>query len=339
MKTQNLISKNQPSRRDFLKIVAFSGLALGLGTGVTRRWLALQSTATVEDTRLLMGTVVHLALYAPDANSGQEALQAVYAEMERLIAIFDHRHVDSPLARLNRSGVLENSPLELVEVVRRACQFGDLTAGAFDISVKPVLDARHAGQPVSPQLKALVDYRNILINTSEIRLLLPGMALTLDGLAKGRVIDATVDVLRNSGYPNVLVEAGGDLSASGSHEDGKPWEIGIRNPRAGKSGGLFTTVQVTKRAMATSGDYQNSFSPDFRQNHIIDPSSGDSPSVLASASVLAANAMDADALSTALMVLGPQKGLALVERLSGIEALLIGKDMTPYRSTGFPFGS
>jgi thiamine biosynthesis lipoprotein len=339
MKTQNFNSKNPVARRDFLKIVAISGLAVGLGTGITRRWLEMGPVAAIEDTRFLMGTLVHLTLYTPDTVSGQEALQSVYTEMERLVAIFDHRRLDSPLARLNQAGKLENSPSELVEVIRYACQFGDFTGGAFDISVKPVLDALQEGQPVSPKLKALVDYRNIIINTNNIRLLLPGMAITLDGLAKGRVIDAAVKVLRNAGYPNVLVEAGGDLSASGSHGDGMPWEIGIRNPRAGSSGDLFTTIQINKRAMATSGDYQNSFSPDFQQNHIIDPGSGDSPQTLASASVLASNAMEADALSTSLMVLGPQNGLALVNRLSSVEALLIGKDLTSYRSPGFPFGS
>lgn len=336
MADPNLLEHQTISRRGFLKIVAACGLSVGLGASLSRHWLIINSGVTVQETRLLMGTIINLTIFADDLEAGQAAIQATFTEMERLIQILDHRRQTSALGQLNQQGLLMDAPPELVEVLHKALEIGELTGGAFDVTIKPILDAYSSGNSVTRQLRRLVDFRQIAIMDRQVRMGQIGMAISLDGLAKGRIVDGGVAVLRRLGFENILVEAGGDLVAQGSRFDGKPWEIGILSPRTDCQPGTISTVPVRDLAVATSGDYLNSFTSDFSLNHIIDPRTLKSPAELASATVIAPTAMDADALSTALMVLGPSNGLSLVDRLSKVEALLISKEMDIYRSTGFP---
>lgn len=318
------------SRRQFLQITAVAGSLLA-GGQVLRHLQRLQPV-TVRQTRLLMGTVVNLALVVADEAEGEATIAATLAEMERLISLFDHRQPDSPLAILNREGVLLNAPPDLVDVVAHALTYGDITGGAFDISVKPLLDAYRIGGD-GAVARPLVDYRQILVSGSDICLGHPGMALTLDGIAKGRVVDGATAVLRARGFENVLVEAGGDLAGYGARADGRSWRVGVTHPRTNDS---LATLAVQAQAVATSGDYMNSFRTDFSLHHILDPATGHSPTALASVTVVAPTALDADALSTAVMVLGLDKGLALVQRLPHVEALLITKDLQSIQTDGFP---
>lgn len=334
MTETNALRSQNLNRRGFLKIFAAGSLAVGLGTSFSRR--LLETAYQAQETRLLMGTVVNLTVAAADPAEGQAAVQATFAEMERLIGLLDHRRAESALGRLNAQGAASDVPLELLEVVQKGLEIGELTQGAFDITVKPALEASATGKPVTDFVRKLVDFRLVAVVGRQIRLGQAGMALTLDGLAKGRVVDGAVGVLRQMGFTNILVEAGGDLAAHGCRADGKPWEIGIQSPRHDRVPGTIAAIPVERQAVATSGDYMNSFSADFSRHHILDPRTLASPGELASATVLAPTAMEADALSTAMMVLGVRDGLALVERSPQVEALLVAKDLTVYRSSGFP---
>jgi len=319
------------NRRGFLKIMAFAGLATGLGIAARRRSAAV----TVRVSRALMGTVVNFAITGSDRAQAEAGLAAALGEMERLIALFDHRRAESALGRLNAVGELLNPASDLVEVLRHAVELSARTRGAFDVSVKPILDAYQAGRADVSGLRHLVDYRQIVVSEGAIRLNRPGMALTLDGLAKGRVVDGAVDALRDHGFAHVFVEAGGDLRASSADRGSNPWQVGVQAPRA-DAGSLAHRFSVTDGSVATSGDYLNAFTADRSLHHILDPRTLRSPEALASATTLAPTAMAADALSTALLVLGPTEGLALVEDLPGIEALLITKDGQRLFSSGFP---
>ncbi len=319
------------TRRRFLKIVAFGGLAAGFGAAAVRRL----APTTARVSRVLMGTVVNLAIVSDDERRAAAALAETFAEMERLIAQFDHRRPESTLGRLNASGRVSGAPVEFVEVLSHALALSARTEGAFDVSVKPVLDLYRDGQTAADHLRELVDYRQIVINGDEVRLSRPGMALTLDGLAKGRVVDGAVRVLRALGFERVLVEAGGDLFASRTGADAQPWRIGVRDPR-GWPEDIAALVRVADRAAATSGDYLNAFTADRTLHHIIDPRTLRSPAELASATALAPTALAADALSTALLVLGVERGLALAEAMPGIEALLISKAGRRFATPGFP---
>lgn len=321
------------SRRRFLKIVAGAGLATGLGAGLTRRLRPEPSAGRVTETRAMMGVVVNLTVAAPNTAAAQNAVEATFAEMARLIAIFDHRRPHNPLARLNRHGELAAPPPELVDVLTLSRHYSALTGGAFDVTVKPLFDAHRAGRAVEP-FRRLVDYGGLHVGHSAITLSRPGMAVTLDGIAKGRVVDGAVATLRRLGFPHVLVEAGGDLVAHGRCGDGAPWRIGVTHPRQGAA--TLTSLALTGRAAATSGDYAHTFSADYSQHHILDPRRGRSPAELASVTVLAPTAADADALSTAALVLGPDAGLALLERLPHVEGLLVTKEMSTRYTTHFP---
>jgi len=328
------ISSSKYSRRDFLKITAAAGTLLA-GGGLLG-WGLNSGLSTLRQTRTMMGTVINLAVITEDESFGRAVIEAVFAEMERLIAYFDHRQPASLLTRLNQTGSLSDAPSELIEIIRQSIHYGHLTGGAFDISVKPVLDVYRAGGTAEQASQVPVDYRRIRLEGNRITFELPRMQLTLDGIAKGRVVDAATATLKTNGFDNVLVEAGGDLVGYGSRADGRPWQVGLANPRKSEASGLLSVLPVAGQAVATSGDYRNYFTNDFSLHHIIDPRTAVSPTDLSSVTVMAPTATEADALSTAVLVLGSGEGLALLKRLSSVEALLVTKNMQVQRTAGFP---
>lgn len=326
------------SRKDFIKITAAAGGALVGGKLLMD--VASGDFATVKETRLLMGTVINLAVVADRRSSAEAAVAAVFGELERQVGIFSHREEGSPLANLNRTGRLVEPPRELLEVLIQAQGMSEMTGGAFDVTVKPLVDLYQQSRPGLPgddEIRSalnLADYRKLTVSTGEIVLGQPGMAVTLDGIAKGYIVDAGSAVLKRMGFENVFVEAGGDLMAGGKKEGDTPWKIGIQSPQ-GSLSDLLARITVSDQAAATSGDYFQFFSEDRMNHHIIDPRSGFSSPELASATVLSERAVKSDALATAVMVLGTA-GLDLIESSSGSEALLVTKEGAMLKSSGFP---
>ena len=325
------------SRRKFLYMTAATG-ACALA-GCTRAPAAADTTGvTRREMRVLMGTQIHLTIAGANDDEADRAIAATFATMTHLISCFDHRQPERAVARLNRHGVLASAPRELVQMLQRAVVYGELTAGAFDVTVKPLLDARRAGTAPTAEAQALVDYRQIEITDQQIRLAIPGAAVTLDGIAKGGVIDGGVETLGTLGFKHVLVEAGGDLRTLGARADGAPWRVGIAHPRPAAQGDVLAVLPIAAQAVATSGDYLYSFTTDHTEHHIIDPRTGHSPVELASATVMAPTALDADALGTALMILGSTTGLALAERLPAVEAVLVTKKLQVLSTGGIHLG-
>jgi thiamine biosynthesis lipoprotein len=328
------------SRRDFIKISAVAGSVLA-GSKLLFN-LVKDGPVTVKQTRLLMGTIINLAVVAESKAEGEAAVAATFAQLERQVAIFTHREPGSPVAILNNTGKLSKPPQELVEVLAHALEISEQTEGAFDVTVKPLVDLYQQFQPGLPgtdELKAAlkrVDYSQMKVSAEEIAFNQPGMAVTLDGIAKGYIVDAGVAVLKKLGYENVYVEAGGDLMASGKKENNAPWKIGIQSPRQSKSG-LLAEINASDQAIATSGDYFQYFSADMLNHHIVDPRVGISSPDLASVTVLSQNAMSSDALATALMVMGARKGLELVESLPDVDAFMITKGLDTIASSGFSY--
>lgn len=323
------------SRRDFLKITALSGLAAGLSAVGVRRLLQAGSLQKISETQYLMGTVVNFVILAETKEQAAAALQTTTDEMRRLIQIYNYRQADSPLGQLNATGLTRLPPRELVDTLQQAQHYGVLSNGAFDITIKPVLDALQENRRVTAELIRLVDYRQLKVTDAEISLACPGMTVTLDGIAKGRIVDGGVVILQQLGFDNVLVEAGGDMLAKSTRND-QSWKIGISHPRAQNE--FVATLSIQNQAVATSGDYMNYFRPDYSAYHILDPRTGTSPTELASATVIAPSVTEADALSTTLMVLGVREGLALIESLPNTAALLVSKDLHIHRSNQFPVG-
>lgn len=328
-------------RRRFLQIIAATGTAAALWQlGIHDKKPAVRP---VRQSRALMGTQINLIVYGPDPDASLDAIQSTFARMEKVARLLSRHDGQSELSTLNRNGFLDHPSKELQEVLLLGQSLSRSTKGAFDVTMLP-LQQLYAGQnkmnnPVPPENRlhealAVVDYRMLDIRGDRVRLEKKGMAVTLDGIGKGYIVDQGVDEFRSRGFDNVYVEAGGDLMVSGTKTAGRAWKIGIRNPRPERSD-EFITVDLNDRAIATSGDYMQPFTADLRYHHIIDPRTGISPPELASATVTAPSVALADGLATAAMVMGPEESLHTFASLPDCECLLIGKDLRQYRSQGF----
>ncbi len=329
------------SRRQFLSITASAGLLLAGGLGVASRSKA-QAADSFRESRLVMGSIANLTIISADAQQAQAAIRAAFDRMQGLEAVLSRFREQSQLSQLNTVGWLNDAHPALVEVLTRAVAYGRLTDGAFDVSIEPVhklyRDQVSLGKlPTRDEVEAArqhVNYREIEIGASSVRFKQTGMAITLDGIGKGYIIDQGAAVLREYGFDNVLVEIGGDMNALGQPAE-RPWQISIEQPDSALAQQPLI-AHLSSVALATSGDYLNSFTADHRLNHIIDPKSGISPLELASASVVAPTAGDADALATALIVMGKERGLALVDQLENVEALVILKNGAIHQTANFP---
>jgi thiamine biosynthesis lipoprotein len=336
-----MISKGKLSRKGFIKITAITGGILVGGKYLFD--LIGEEYVTVRDTRMLMGTIINLVVVAESKFAGKQAVMTTFAELGRQAAIFDHRTSDSPIARLNQVGYLANPPIELVVVLEKARVISEMTGGAFDITVKPLVDlyrqVHHdrSGLPddnAVQQALTLVGYKELKISADQVELTQTGMAITLDGIAKGYVVDSGVGHLKKLGYRNVFVEAGGDLVAAGTKEAQTPWRVGVQPPRPENSD-FVMSFNISDQAVATSGDYMQYYSQDLVHHHIIDPRTGYSAPHIASSTVIAPTCIQADGFATALMVLEPGSGIELMNLVPEIEGLLISKKLEEFRSVGF----
>jgi thiamine biosynthesis lipoprotein len=267
--------------------------------------------------------------------------EAVAADIEALLEDVDARmstyRPDSEIVRFNASrgtGWVEVSA-GLATVVATARAVSRLTGGAFDVTVAPLVDlwgfgptVRPAGVPPPAAIAAArerVGYRRVHVRRRPpaLRKSLPDVALDLSAIAKGYALDRVAERLEALGVEGFMVEIGGEVRARGPSPEGGPWRIGIERPVAG-GGSIEAVACIDDAALATSGDYRNAFELDGRRyTHTIDPGTGwPVAHGLASVSVVDASAMCADALATALMVLGPEKGWRLAER-RGVAALFV----------------
>ena len=328
--------KKRISRRQFLQIIAVSGAA---GVAFKYGLEALTADQVVSETRLLMGTLVNLTLVGPDARSAAVAVNVCLARMTELEAVLSRFQPGSQLSRLNQAGMLGDVHPALLGLVKQSLELSELTDGAFDITVKPLLDLYQSTPGVLPtsrqiaQALKLVDHRLLDVTANRIAFQHPGMSITLDGIAKGFIVDEGVAVLKGFGFENVMVEAGGDLMGLGEKASQLPWKIGLQAPRS-DMGSLMATFNVQNQAVATSGDYMQTFTTDFANHHIIDPRIGHSSPELASVSVTAPTAALADGLATAVMVMG-KAGLGLIEQMTDCEAFAVTKNLTEFKTSGF----
>ena len=286
----------------------------------------------VRRTQFIMGTLVEITLSEDDTDKTQQAIDRAFNEMSRLESLMSTHLPDSEISRLNEQagkGYTRLSP-DVLNVLQRAVVWGQQTGGAFDISIGPVVKLWRFEdeKPAVPSPELLhqaieaVDYKNIHIDDVMVRLNKPGMALHLGAIAKGYAVDRAMVVLKNNGIQNAMVNAGGDLTVMGSRAVNKPWKIGLQHPR--KPEEIIASFNLAEGSVATSGDYQRYFLHDNkRYHHILNPDNGKPARGLISATVITARTMDADALATAVFVMGAEKGMQLIESLTGAEAMLI----------------
>jgi thiamine biosynthesis lipoprotein len=321
-----------------LRILAVGGAtAASWKLGLWNGW----ADGPVSRTRVLMGTWVSVTVLGPDPDAARDAVEATFRRMSGLEQPLSRHREDSELSALNRTGSVGPASEALIEVLNLARRISDLGQGAFDVTVQPVLDLYQEGRLERrvPDARAIeralarVDHRAVRVAGRTVTLEGRERRITLDGVAKGYIVDRGVEQLVRLGYSDVLVVAGGDLMAAGSRS-GEPWRIGIRNPRPGRA--LLARCEVENRALATSGDYMQPYTADRAQHHIVDPRSGRSPGELASSTVLAPDVATADALATMTLVLGSRRARELLEDLPDCEGFFVGKDLAITKTSGFP---
>lgn len=290
-----------------------------------------------------MGTLLTITTLCPSRKRAEEAVGRTFEEIDRLVSILSRHDPSTALAHLNVEGSLDGIPPELQEVVTRALHYNTLSAGTFDISVKPLVDLFETGmkgenvvEPTQEEIRAVLELtgsENIELTERSISFRREGMGITLDGIAKGYIVDRAAEVLREYGIKSFLINAGGDIRTAGRREDGKQWAVAVQDPS--KSGIYPDIIHLADGAVATSGSYEIYFDPEMRFHHIVDRSTGQSPDLKMSVSVTAPSTMAADALATALFVMDSSRGTQLIDSLEGYESMIIDRDGGMLKTKGW----
>jgi len=297
-------------------------------------------TLKVEETRELMGTFVIITVYDIDEEKANNAINVAFDKIERIDDLMSSYKNDSEVSILNRHGFLNDVSPELKQVLDKSIYYGNLSKGFFDVTVKPILDLysysfQELGRPptelaIDKTLKH-VDFRNIVFVDNSI-ILKNNAQITLGGIAKGYAIDEAILVLEEHNVKHALVNAGGDMKALGSKLF-QDWKIALQNPR--DENDYIAIITLNDKAVATSGDYERYFDENKSFHHIVNPKTGYSATSLISVTIVADEAVDADALATSVFVLGFDEGINLIESLDNVEGLIITRDREIVKSSGF----
>jgi len=311
-------------------------------------------THKVTQIRPAMGSFVSVTALHQSQTLAEHAIGAAFEEMDRVIRLLNRFDGASALSSLNDAGRIIDAPPELIDVVGRGLAVGRRTEGAFDLTVKPIIDLfRDAAsyEPLAPPDEAtlrdaleLVGPEHVRLSEHGVRLERSGMGLTLDGIAKGYIVDTIATTLQAHGADRFLVNAGGDIRTGGDRGDTAPWTIAVRDPDAGAPSWdsdswdrtvVPETIPLTDGAVATSGSYEVYFDSGRLSHHIVHGGTGRSPAQALSVTVTAPTTMEADALATAVFVLGPAQGTLLIEHSPRCESLIIDRHGTQIRSRGW----
>jgi thiamine biosynthesis lipoprotein len=295
-------------------------------------------------TRFAMSTTLTVLVSA----SREPDWQDLFDFIDRKAWQFDHRREDGTVGRLNRCGE-GYPPEEVLAVLQTARTVAAASGGAFDPTILALTElwsfdtgGRVPTELQIEQARGRVDFSKVAVG-GDGRVVLPeGVGLDLGGIAKGAVVDLSADYLIGQGYEDFLIDAGGDILVSGLKQGRILWRIAIRHPRNSQAvlGVLELGGEGERKAVVSSGDYERYFEQEgVRYHHILDPHSGFPAKALVSVTILAPTCALADALSTAVFVLGPVEGLKLLEKFPGAEGLLIAEregGLVAWKSDGFP---
>jgi thiamine biosynthesis lipoprotein len=323
------------TRRRFIRI---SGAVAGVSLAAFGAGLALPGRTSPlfhEWRGVALGADASLELYHPDAAEAERLIADALEEVHRLERVFSLYDNTSALCQLNRDGQLADPPEELVELLAMSERYSRSTDGAFDATVQPLwtLYAKHFGvenaDPNGPSPADIADavakcgHQRVTVDTGRIAFDRSGMGLTLNGIAQGYITDRVAELLHARGVTHTLVDMG-ETRALDAHPAGRPWSVGIKNPRAEDR--LIATITLDNQAVSTSGGYGTQFDAAGRFNHIFDPATGSCASRYLSVSVVAPTAACADALSTALSVLPLDRASAALADAGATHAYFVLPD-------------
>jgi thiamine biosynthesis lipoprotein len=334
-------------RRSFLKYsgILGAGLLLSPVLPVSEAVAFGRGRYRITRTRMMMGTFAAITVIGPSRDEADDAISLAFDDMERAARLFDRHQDASPIGTLNREGWAADLDPEVTALLKHSLRLGDTTKGAFDITVKPVVDlyqssfAAHQAPPSDAGIAGvlnLVDPAAVRIQGRTVRFAKEGMGVTLDGIAKGYAIDCGMKALERRRIRHALINAGGDLRTIGGRGRFSPWRVAVQNPD--KGGPALQTFTMQDGAAATSGNYEVYFDEEKVYHHLIDPQSARPAQGSRSVTVLAAGATLADALSTAVFVAGPKDGRDLIETLSWAECLIVTAGGDRVSSSRWPSG-
>ena len=282
----------------------------------------------------IMGTRISVEVWHEDPAAAGAAIDAVIAEMHRVDELMSHYKPESQLSQVNRDAA--KAPVkvdpELAGLIARALEFSELSDGAFDItyaSVGYLYDYRERKHPTEAEIQAAlpaVNWRHLVVDreASTVRFLEPGVRIDLGGIAKGHAVDSSIAILEARGIRNATVTAGGDSRILGDRR-GRPWVVGIRHPD--ERDRVIARVPLEDAAISTSGDYERFFDEDgVRYHHIIDPATGKSPRGVRSVTVIGPNSTLTEGLTKSVFILGPERGIALIEAQEDVDAVVVTAD-------------
>lgn len=290
-----------------------------------------------KQTRFMMDTYVTVYAVGPEKRTSR-AVDLALDRMQAVDAKFNMLNTDSPIYAFNREGV-PISDQEILDVVRVALDVARKSGGAFDVTISPLAElwGFYGGSPHLPQEQEIKDclnkigYRYLAISNGRLEKRKEGIRIDLGGIAKGYAITQAVEVLKAEGVTSALIDAGGDVYALGKR-GGKLWKVGIRSPRGED---LLGYVEVEDLAVMGSGDYERFFMKDGkRYHHIFNPKTGYPAEGLSGTTLVHPDPLVADAWNTAIFVLGPKRGLEIVEKIPGMEAIMVTTDGKILYSSG-----
>src|SRR3984957_12980617 len=332
MMSRAIRGKALPSRRRFLKIAAAAATVPALAGGVR----AFAPQGKLVDWQLeVMGALSELAVWHDDPAVAGRTIREVRAEVDRLNSIFSLFHRDSEISCLNRDGYLDNPSWELRDQLASGRRFSELTDGAFDVTVQPLWDlyAAHFWNGTNKSLDidpaarrvagGLVDYRLVDIGPRRISFGRPGMGVTLNSIGQGFVADRIADMLRERGFAHVYADLG-EIRLIGDNPDGRPWRIGLRDPK--DQARVGRTLDLEDIGLAVSGGYGTLFEETGRYHHIFDPRSGLSAEKMTAIAVTAPSAMIANGLATSIYVAGREHAAKILAAYPGAKAVVTTAD-------------
>lgn len=308
----------------------FTLLRLGL-VSCALAYASASNAGWVSDTQSIMGTRVHVEAWSEDEGHARGVVQEVIREMRRIDATYSSYREDSDLSRVNADAAAGWVAIsaEFLDILQKSYYASQISHGAFDItyaSVGRYFDYREGDRPDAEQVDAAVrgiNYRYVELDPDvpAVRFARKEVYIDLGGIAKGYAVDLGAAIMQRAGIAHGSVTAGGDSRIIGDRR-GKPWTVGVRDPRDESQ--MVAILPLTDTAVSTSGDYERFFEEDgVRYHHILDPATGDSARDSWSVTILGPDAALTDALSTSVFVLGVKKGLELIDRLPGIDAIVI----------------
>jgi len=324
-----------------LMSILLSSLLLIFGCATQQESIIPETRGTQD----IMGTIVQITIYDNDTTKANKAMEEAFEEMKLIDSMLSIYQNESEISKLNDEKILSLPSGDLLLNIAYSSYYGNLTNGSFDITVQPILDlykdsfSVNGRAPTDDEIEQelmKVDYKRIEFNTTAITLG-HDQRITLGGIAKGYAVDRAIDILYGFNISHALVNAGGDLRAIGMKDNNTPWNIGLANPRDKME--YVALIKLSNRSVVTSGDYERYFNENKTFHHIIDPKTGYSATELMSVTIIADNALDADAIATSVFVMGKEKGLALIESLEDVECLIITRGKEIIRSSGFDAAS